>query len=106
MNEEEEYGSGDFIDISKVDNKSRTKSKIDISKKEISGDAELSGRIDMILNETHTDKISESINKENSESYNDFETSNALDLKGINTLNTDEEKMKSKDENSDEDYKF
>ena len=89
MNEEDEYGSGDFIDISKVDNKSRTKSKIDISKKEISGDAELSGRIDMILNETHTDKISESINKENSESYNDFETSNALDLKGINTLNTD-----------------
>ena len=107
MNVDDEYGSGDFVDISKVENKSKTKSKIDISKKEIASDADLSGRIDMILNETHSEDISESHNKGISDSYNDFETSKALDLKGINTINTEEGKSKiNEEENSDEDYKF
>ena len=107
MNVDDEYGSGDFVDISKVDDKSKTKSKIDISKKEIGSDADLSGRIDMILNESHSEKISESHNKDISDFYNDFETSKALDLKGINTINTEEGKSKiNEEENSDEDYKF
>ena len=110
--EDEEYGSGDFVDISREENKSKTKSKLDISKKQkLEEDADLSGKIDIILNESHTDKISEQNLNENSESYNDFETSKALDIQGINTLNTEHEKDKDKkrnenSENSSEDYKF
>ena len=102
--EDEEYGSGDFEDLGKEEKHSKTKSKLEISKKEkekIGEDDDLSGKIDMILNETHTEKLSEQ-NEKSSEYYNDFETSKALDLKGLNTLNTDQDKNKE----SDEDYKF
>ena len=63
----------------------------------------------MILNETHTDKITEENVKESSESYNDFETSNALEKQGINSINTEQDKDKKSNENSgnsSEDYKF
>ncbi len=65
----------------------------------------------MILNQTHTDKLSEINEKEITESYNDFETSNALDKKGIVTENSEQDKNKSKNINdqsniSSEDSKF
>ena len=112
--DEDEYGSGDFVDISKEEKeKSKTKSKLDTSKKEEKKEDEedLSGKIDMILNETQTDKITEENVKESSESYNDFETSNALEKQGINSINTEQDKDKDKKSNensgnSSEDYKF
>ena len=108
--EDEEYGSGDFIDISKEENKS----KLEISKQEkekLGDDVNLSEKIDMILNETHTEKISEQNEKGSSYYDDEFETSNALNLKGINTLNTDQDKNKSKKSieesgDSNEEYKF
>ena len=108
--EDEEYGSGDFIDISKEENKS----KLEISKQEkekLGDDVDLSEKIDMILNETHTEKISEQNEKGSSYYDDEFETSNALNLKGINTLNTDQDKNKSKKSieesgDSNEEYKF
>ena len=109
--EDDEYGSGDFVDISKED-KSKTKSKLDITQKQKPDvDDDLSEKIDMILNGSHTDKKSEQNINENSESYNDFDTSNALEMQGINTINTEHEKDKDKkrnenSENSSEDYKF
>ena len=114
--EEDIYGSGDFVDLSNEDKK--TKSKIDTSKKvkEINMDDDLSGKIDMILNESHTDQISvtnnnnNNNNKDNSESYNDFENSDALDKKGILTEKTEQDKSKSninaQSNYSSEEYKF
>ena len=68
--EDDEYGSGDFVDISKED-KSKTKSKLDITQKQKPDvDDDLSEKIDMILNGSHTDKKSEQNINENSESYN------------------------------------
>ena len=115
IEEDEDYGSGDFVDISKEENKSKskTKSKIEISKKEEKekndDDHDLSGKIDMILNESHTDKVSELNEKDYSESYNDFETSNALDMKGINTIHSEQEKEKKiteENENESSDSRF
>ena len=57
----------------------------------------------MILNESHTDKISEFNEKEYSESYNDFETSKALEIKGNNTIHTEQDKDKDKKINEEND---
>ena len=108
---EDEYGSGDFVDLSHEDKKSKSKLETSNKAKEISGDDDLSGKIDMILNQTHTDKLSEINEKDITESYNDFETSNALDKKGIVTENSEQDKNKSKNSNdqsntSSEDSKF
>ena len=76
--EEDEYGSGDFYDISNEDKKSKKKN-------------ESSNKINRILS---------SSNKENlSDSYNDFETIKALNKQGIHS----EISQKTK---SNEDFKF
>ena len=78
--EEDEYGSGDFVDLSNEDKKSKSKTKNEITNK--------------------SNRIASNTNKENaSDSYNDFETTNALNKQGI--LSEQSEKTKSND-----DFKF
>ena len=103
---EDDYGSGDFENIS---------SKLDVTKKEKDKNIEKGNEvpeeasllIDKILNEEKDENISEINGKESSESYNDFETSNALDKKGIKTENSVNDNQNRVDSiNSSEDYKF
>ena len=75
--EEDEYGSGDFVDLSNED-KSKLKS-------------EKTNKSNKILNSTNKDNITDS--------YNDFETTKALNKQGI--LSETSEKNK-----SNEDFKF
>ena len=78
--EEDEYGSGDFVDLSNEDKKSKSRTKNEITNK--------------------SNRIASITNKENaSDSYNDFETTNALNKQGI--LSEQSEKTKSND-----DFKF
>ena len=63
--EEDEYGSGDFYDISNEDKKSKKKNE----------------------SSNKTNRILSSSNKENlSDSYNDFETTKALNKQGIHSI--------------------
>ena len=76
--EEDEYGSGDFYDFSNEDKKSKIKSETT----------------------NKTNRILSSSNKENlSDSYNDFETTKALNKQGIHTEHSEKTK-------SNEDSKF
>ena len=76
--EEDEYGSGDFFDLSNEEKKSKIKNEIT----------------------NKTNLISSNTNKENlSDSYNDFETTNALNKQGIHSEISNKTK-------SNEDSKF
>ena len=101
--DEDEYGSGDFENLSE-----EKKSKLDETKKEkekVTEEKDASLMIDEILNGNNTENITD--NNVNSGSYNDFETSNALEKKGIKSENSVENNDKSKNSiNSSEDYRF
>ena len=99
--DEDEYGSGDFENLSY-----EKKSKLDETNKEkIKEEKDASLMIDEILNGNNTENITE--NNINSRSYNDFETSNALEKKGIKSENSEADNDKSKHSiNSSEDYHF
>ena len=101
--DEDDYGSGDFENLSE-----EKKSKLNETKKEnekIKEEKDASLMIDEILNGNNTENITE--NNANSGSYNDFETSNALEKKGIKSENSEADNDKSKHSiNSSEDYRF
>ena len=104
--DEDDYGSGDFENLSE-----EKKSKLNGTKKEekekekVKEEKDASLMIDEILNGNNTENITE--NNVNSGSYNDFETSNALEKKGIKSENSETDNDKSKHSvNSSEDYRF
>ena len=105
--EYDEYGSGDFESITSGNNKTEE------GKNNVPGDSTLSANIDKFINNSNNN-ISENIEKEPSYSY-EFETSTALNKKGINSGNISqikESKNSGKRDSilgssgSDEDYHF
>ena len=101
--DEDDYGSGDFENISEEKKSKLNETKKEKEKEKEEKDASL--MIDEILNGNNTENITE--NNANSGSYNDFETSNALEKKGIKSENSETNNDKSKHSiNSSEDYRF